>query len=219
MKTEDNQRLTHILTAHQLVKDCTLFSTHLNTASHTDTLWAWVALSAQGITLFREQGRNAVITALRQALQDAKTNMALPVYWRFSDNLPRDHHAEISTFAIEKQCLQPQRDPIWLEKETTENGQIMQGKVPLDLDYFSGHFAHFPLVPGVIELQWVIEQIHHYFGKTVEILRVDNLKFQKFLRPNDHIELTLKWDQHKNRMGFQLKTSNEMCGSGLIIIQ
>ena len=47
---------------------------------------------------------------------------------------------------------------------------------------------------------------------------MSNLKFQKFLRPNDELELTLKWNKEKSRMEFQLKTDNETCGKGLVVI-
>ncbi|WP_262363939.1 ApeI family dehydratase [Histophilus somni] len=111
------------------------------------------------------------------------------------------------------------QNPIWLSETQEENLQIFRAKVPLDLCYFKGHFANFPLVPGVVELQWVKEKIDAYFGKEMQMNRIDNLKFQKFLRPNDEFELTLKWEEGKNRMGFQLKTEGEMCASGLVIFK
>lgn len=110
-------------------------------------------------------------------------------------------------------------DPIWHEIKRSENGLFLRGCVPADLVFFAGHFADFPLVPGVIELQWAVDQTEHFFGKVVNIVRVDNLKFQKFLRPNDEMELSLNWDDAKSRMKFQLKTEGEMCGSGLLVLE
>lgn len=226
MKTTDNQRQTHLvpsLTVHAFVKEAVIVSPH----SPNEQRWAWVALSEDGIGVFRDKGRSAVVNELTQQLAQHHNESELPTHWRFCDQLPHTSQAEIDKFALpqqyeqqlKQQCLARQLDPIWQTETACENGQILHGKVPLDLDYFSGHFANFPLVPGVVELQWVVEQIHRYFGKEMEIARVDNLKFQKFLRPNDEIELTLKWDSTKNRMGFQLKTSNEMCASGLILLK
>lgn len=201
------------LVRNELVDDCYI-------AKHPieQRLAAWVGLSEQGIALFRNQGRKAVIDQLRQWLSQTQEKTAIPRFWRFTDKLPRNSQSKISRLEFEHICTHPQTDPIWLSKEQNEDMQILRGKVPLDLTYFKGHFANFPLVPGVIELQWVIEQINSYFDKEMRIERVDNLKFQKFLRPNDDIELTLKWDETKNRMGFQLKTDNEMCGSGLVVL-
>ena len=55
--------------------------------------------------------------------------------------------------------------------------------MPLDLVYLKDHFAEFPLVPGVIELQWISEKIKAFFGKEVIIHSFDKLKYQTFLRP------------------------------------
>ncbi len=110
------------------------------------------------------------------------------------------------------------KDPIWLDTQQQENRQISIGKVPLDLVYLKDHFAHFPLVPGVIELQWVIDKITQFLDRKVEIKGINKLKFQKFLRPNDEFELIIKWEENKNRIIFTLKTENEMCSSGIILI-
>ncbi|WP_249963205.1 hydroxymyristoyl-ACP dehydratase [Histophilus somni] len=126
-----------------------------------------------------------------------------------------------SLVSIEQRRMQsePVQNPIWLSETQEENVQIFRAKVPPDLCYFKGHFANFPLVPGVVELQWVKEKIDAYFGKEMQMNRIDNLKFQKFLRPNDEFELTLKWEENKNRIGFQLKTEGEMCASGFVIFK
>ena len=72
-------------------------------------------------------------------------------------------------------------------------------------------------MPGVVELQWVMDQIPHLLGRDIVVERIDNLKFQQFLRPNDRLDLSLQWDAMKNRVAFQLKSNDKMCGSGLII--
>lgn len=201
------------LTQHPWVNDCYI-------AQHPDEqrLAAWVELSAQGIEQFRDKGRKSVIDALKQHLAQSQEKTAISRFWRFTDKLPRNSQSKISRLEFEQICREPLVDPIWLSNTRHDNVQVLHGKVPLDLRYFKGHFADFPLVPGVIELQWVVDNITAYFGREMPIVRIDNLKFQKFLRPNDEFELTLKWDEAKSRMGFQLKTDNEMCGSGLVVL-
>lgn len=202
------------LMANELVDDCYI-------AKHPteQRLAAWVGLSEKGIALFRNKGRKAVIEELKLWFSKDQEKTAIPRFWRFTDKLPRNSQSKISRLEFEKICTQQQIVPIWLNQEQQGNMLILQGKVPLDLIYFKGHFANFPLVPGVVELQWVKEKIDTYFDKEVRIARIDNLKFQKFLRPNDRFELSLDWQADKNRMRFQLKTDGEMCASGLVIIE
>lgn len=202
------------LMANELVDDCYI-------AKHPteQRLAAWVGLSEKGIDLFRNKGRKAVIEELKLWFSKDQEKTAIPRFWRFTDKLPRNSQSKISRLEFEKICTQQQIVPIWLNQEQQGNMLILQGKVPLDLIYFKGHFANFPLVPGVVELQWVKEKIDTYFAKEVRIIRIDNLKFQKFLRPNDLFELSLDWQADKNRVRFQLKTAGDMCASGLVIIE
>ncbi|BFU60917.1 AMP-binding protein [Rodentibacter sp. JRC1] len=201
------------LMTNPLVCDC-----YIGQHPEKQRLACWLALSEQGIELFREQGRKAVIEALKTHLAKNQEKTAIPRFWRFSDTLPRNSQSKISRLAFEATCRQEQRDPIWHNQEKSENLQVFQGKVPLDLVYFKGHFANFPLVPGVVELQWISDKINEFFQHSQTITRIDNLKFQKFLRPNDEMELTLDWEAPKQRMKFQLKTDGEPCSSGLVIL-
>lgn len=195
-----------------LVSDC-----YIGQHPEKQRLACWLALNDKGIEIFREQGRKAVVDTLKAHLAENQEKSEIPRFWRFTDKLSRNSQSKISRLEFEAVCLQEQTDPIWYSEERSENWQIFVGKVPLDLVYFKGHFANFPLVPGVVEVHWVMDKINAFFGKEKVVQRIDNLKFQKFLRPNDEMELTLKWDEAKKRMGFQLKTGNETCASGLVI--
>ncbi|AUI66521.1 MULTISPECIES: AMP-binding protein [Glaesserella] len=200
------------LVKHEWIDDC-----YIGKHPEQQRLAAWVGVNSLGIQAFRDQGRKYVVEQLKSHLAQSQEKTAIPRFWRFTDKLPRNSQSKISRLEFDKICVTEVLDPIWSSREIQENLQILRGKVPLDLHFFKGHFANFPLVPGVIELQWTQDQITHFFGKEKAILRIDNLKYQKFLRPNDEFELILKWEATKNRMGFQLKTDGEMCGSGLFI--
>ncbi|QGM79968.1 hypothetical protein [Otariodibacter oris] len=200
------------LNNHNLISDCYI-AYHPQKAD----LVVWAELSADGINLFREKGRNAVIEQSKTYLLKQEGNLTIPELWYFIDKLPRDHQSHVDLVAFEETCTTEIVDPIWIKKEYQDEQLVLKGKVPIDLTFFKGHFAGFPLVPGVIELQWVNDQITECLGVQKTILRVDNLKFQKFLRPNDDIELHLTWQPENNRVIFQLKTDNEMCSSGRIL--
>ncbi|MGX2974385.1 AMP-binding protein [Ursidibacter arcticus] len=202
------------LLASDLVDDCYI-------AKHPteQRLAAWVELSEKGIVLFRDKGRKVVTELLKKWLSTSQEKTTVPRFWRFTDKLPRNSQSKISRLEFEKVCTQPQVEPLWLGQKQQGNLHIFQGKVPLDLVYFKGHFAEFPIVPGVVELQWVKEKVDDYLSKERRIARIDNLKFQKFLRPNDLFELNLDWQADKNRMCFYLKTNGEICASGLVIVE
>ncbi|OOH90638.1 AMP-binding protein [Pasteurellaceae bacterium 15-036681] len=68
---------------------------------------AWIALSAQGIECFKQQGRKAVIEQLKLFLTDTQEKFALPRFWRFCDKLPRNSQSKISRADFEAVCLNP----------------------------------------------------------------------------------------------------------------
>ncbi len=107
--------------------------------------------------------------------------------------------------------------PLWQSEHFQENEGVLEGIVPEDLVYLKDHFAEFPLVPGVIELQWAVDFIPCLIGcESVEIEKIQKLKYQKFLRPNDRFVLKLKWQAEKQQVLFELKTAGENCASGTI---
>ncbi|MDG2961311.1 hydroxymyristoyl-ACP dehydratase [Bisgaard Taxon 10/6] len=109
-------------------------------------------------------------------------------------------------------------EPQWRIIRQEENCLRLTGRVPLDLLYFAGHFDSFPLVPGVVELQWVVTQTQKWLQREILPVRIDNLKFQQFLRPEAEVEMLLIWEPEKERIKFKLTSNNDVYGSGLIVL-
>lgn len=181
-------------------------------------LGAWVALSDLGIQLYRQQGRLAVIRHFKHVLGTVLEKFSIPRFWRFEVALPRNSQGKLSATATEKLWQPRERSLNWQCTEQKDNQWQCVASVPLDLDYFSGHFAAFPLVPGVVELQWVMDawqKIHH---QPLTALQINNLKFQHFLRPADVVTLTLQWQPESRKLQFQLRNQQAVCTSGRIVM-
>lgn len=201
------------LNQHAWVEDCYI-------AQHPEQprLAAWVGLNAQGIDILRENGRRHLIDQLKAYLAETQDKTAIPRFWRFTDKLPRNSQSKINKLEFNRTCIEPQREPIWLTEQQTERHYQATGKVPLDLLYLKDHFANFPLVPGAIELQWISDKIKALVAQDVEFSRLDKLKFQKFLRPNDCFSLELNVAEKRDKVTFQLKVENDMCCSGVAVL-
>ena len=201
------------LNQHAWVEDCYI-------AQHPEQprLAAWVGLNAQGIDILRENGRRHLIDQLKAYLAETQDKTAIPRFWRFTDKLPRNSQSKINKLEFNRTCIEPQREPIWLTEQQTERHYQATGKVPLDLLYLKDHFANFPLVPGAIELQWISDKIKALVAQNVEFSRLDKLKFQKFLRPNDRFSLELNVAEKRDKVTFQLKVENDMCCSGVAVL-
>ncbi|POY44215.1 AMP-binding protein [Avibacterium gallinarum] len=201
------------LLQHPFVEDC-----YIARHPEQNRLAAWVGLTEAGINAFREQGRRALIAELKQAVAANQDKSAIPRFWRFTDKLPRNSQSKINKLAFNQVCLESVLDPIWSRPERDGNQYVIKGKVPLELRFLKDHFAEFPLVPGVIELQWISEKMQDFLGRDLNFSSIDRLKFQHFLRPNDEFELTLSWQPEKRRIAFQLKVAEETCCSGVALL-
>ncbi|WP_051940488.1 AMP-binding protein [Stenoxybacter acetivorans] len=183
-------------------------------------LGAWVALNAAGIQAYRQSGRRALVAHLKNRLLQQIDAPACPRYWRFETALPRNQQGKILARDVamlwQKRPIQAQ----WLpEKSQSENEWFFQAAIPLDLAYFSGHFDTFPLVPGVVELQWVMDLVKILPLPQEPVLRVENLKFQHFLRPADAATIHLTWQTDKHKLLFQISTPDAVCAGGRIVFQ
>ena len=147
--------------------------------------------------------------------------IALPRYWRFADSLPRNAQAKIAAADFQTAFTVAQTSPVWSKTSSEEEtaAETFIGRVPLDLVYFGGHFATFPLVPGVVELQWVRDlAARHPWGRQ-RVVRVENLKYQQFVRPYDEVSVELKYDEAKNKLSFKVSNGDNPCASGRIVFE
>lgn len=184
-------------------------------------LTALVALSPEGIAAWRDQGRAAVVRALRDHLQQTQDAVALPRIWRIVHRLPCDAQGKLPLAAWQQAVQARPTAPEWvlLAGDGAAAAEArFQGQVPLDLVYFGGHFPNFPLVPGVVELDWVWQLAQQAFSCPPHFLRADALKFRKFVRPDDVVTVTLTWQPERGRLGFVLEGPEGVCASGRLVL-
>jgi len=132
--------------------------------------------------------------ALRDHLRGSLDVVALPRSWRVVHRLPRDVQGKLPLAAWQRLFEARPLAPEWvrLEDGTGDRQARFSGQVPWDLVYFAGHFAEFPLVPGVVELDWAITQARTAFTLPPHLIRTEALKFRQFVRPGDTLEPILR---------------------------
>ena len=179
-----------------------------------------LVLSPEGATAWREQGRASVLNALRDHLRGSLDAVALPRSWRVVDRLPRDAQGKLPLAAWRRLFEARPLAPEWvrLEDGAGDRQARFSGQVPWDLVYFAGHFAEFPLVPGVVELDWAMTQARTAFTLPPHLIRTEALKFRQFVRPGDTLELTLDWQPDRGRLVFELKGPEGICASGRLVL-
>jgi hypothetical protein len=68
-----------------------------------------------------------------------------------------------------------------------------------------GHFPGFPVVPAVVQLQWVLELAREVTGHPVALRRIEQIKFRDLLRPGQVFRMTVALSPARDRLDFSLR--------------
>ena len=218
IKLADNRisllQIEQKLMLHDWIADC-----YLALHPSKNRVAAWVALNQSGIEAWCTQGRKAIIANIKDSLKQSQVNVALPRYWRFDTVLPRNSQGKLKHSDFAQALLTPIRHPYVLEeKQVTEHEYQARFRVPIDLEYFNGHFDSFHLVPGVVEMRWVLEFLRKIKWLSNSPRVIENLKFKAFLRPNDVVDICFKRDPVRQKISFQAVRVDTVIVSGRIVV-
>lgn len=86
-----------------------------------------------------------------------------------------------------------------------------------ELHYFPNHFPNYPLLPGVVQLDWVIHFGREILQATGEFCRMDNIKFQAIIQPAQKLNLHLQWHAENGCLEFAYRLDETTFSSGTVV--
>src|ERR1700677_2627269 len=107
-------------------------------------------------------------------------------------------------------------EPLMLEVNVAASRVELSLAIPHDLIYFRGHFPNFAILPGVVQIEWVMDLAKRHFpleNATALTLRV---KFRRPILPNDRLLLTLEYQPLRNQLNFTYAGPEGIASSGRI---
>jgi acyl-coenzyme A synthetase/AMP-(fatty) acid ligase len=163
-------------------------------------LGAVLVLTPEGRARYGSERKPLFDQHLRKELGRRMDSLALPRRWRYVTAFPCNEMGKIARQELERLFAPtlPHAERLPLPQNGKADGEkvLLQLQVPRNLVWFEGHFPGFPLLPGVVQLDWAAHFAHRYFGFDAMAAGVSGLKFQKMIRPGDAplLALTLKSD-------------------------
>lgn len=101
----------------------------------------------------------------------------------------------------------------------------LQLSISPELEAFKGHFDNFPIVPGVVQLQWTLHFFKSRLAPELKLTHnwsIDTLsviKFQHTITPNTLVQLTLAFDEEKHCLGFKIYNEDHRFASGKLFLK
>ncbi len=207
------------LCAHALVKSAAALTLERNGTPRIATV---IVLTEAGESVLRGQGKPGLIATLQTHLRDFFRATALPRAWRFVAALPEDAQGKTSVQSL---------DALFANSSLTRSARLVERaqagerelelelQVPDDLCFLRGHFEGFPVVPGVVQLQWVIEWAAEWLGEEPRVQAVEALKFKQILAGGTHFRLRLERTNDARKLRFKLWNERGEFSSGRLLVE
>ncbi|WP_343227551.1 acyl-CoA synthetase [Rhodanobacter sp. 7MK24] len=109
--------------------------------------------------------------------------------------------------------------PMILDERRDDDGCTLQLVVPMDLDYFPGHFPQAPVLPGAAQVAWALQLAASHLGTSPQCREMEALKFQRLLRPGDRATLTLRHDRVRGKLHFAYREGEVTYSSGRLVLE
>ncbi|HYB99546.1 MAG TPA: AMP-binding protein [Candidatus Limnocylindrales bacterium] len=182
---------------------------------------ALVVLSRQGRLALAQNGRRLAQGELAEHLARTWDRLALPRRWRFAERLPFDERGKLAAAAVQAEltAAAPQvLAPVVLSEKRDETALERELVVPRDLAFLEGHYEAFPLVQGVVQIEWAMRALADLLGSMPAVARMEAVKFKDVLRPAQTFTLRLVLDAASARADFTLADGARTFSSGRVVL-
>ena len=196
-----------------LVEDCLISDLENGRRSQ---LGAVLKLSIIGLQFLEINGRLKLVNSLKESLRDKVNSIAIPRRWRFVDEFPKNSLGKVIKAELDGLFLDELRVPIVISRQNDAHSAELVLDMLKSLDCFNGHFEDFPVVPGVALIEWAIRVAETHLLKDCIFVGMSQVKFQKFIKPNQVIRLKLEIKPESMNLKYQYHDAETIYSSGIL---
>ena len=189
---------------------------------------AVVVPSIRGSELIEREGSGSFSRALRASLTPTFDPVLHPRYWRIVPELPADTQGRLPPGAIRALFGASQPGAVVADRPEVLDEFIGRDfverscRVPLDLTCFAGHFPEVPVVPGVLELDWAMEQVAQLLGHAPRVAEIESLRLASPLKPGQRFHVysrVTRGDETGAKVEFKLWSRDATHATGRVRLE
>lgn len=215
------------LAAHPNVEEAALF---VAPRAGEARVHAVLVPSAVGKAALDADGRRALGARLGEHLAGTWDRVLLPRVWRFVDALPRNPQGKLPTAALRELFAAGRADASAADSEPGDAAASIEHEersadrivrtlnIPTNLAGIEGHFAGFPVVPGIMQIRWSLEAAAELLGEIPCVRRMDAIKFPTLLRPGRSVRVDVELLDEGTRLRFTLTADGAITATGRCVI-
>ena len=196
-----------------LVEDCQISDLESGRRSQ---LGAVLKLSPLGIQTLETEGRLGLVNRLKESLRGKINSIAIPRRWRFIEDFPRNALGKVLKADLDSLFVEKLKAPIIISSRIEDNSVEVVLDMLKSLDCFNGHFEDFPVVPGVALIEWAMNTAKSHLAKDHHFTGMSQIKFQKFIKPNQIVRLKLDFNPVSMNLKYQYYSADTIYSSGTL---
>ncbi|MBR6009872.1 MAG: acyl-CoA synthetase [Alphaproteobacteria bacterium] len=179
---------------------------------------AVITLNTEGKKYIIENGRHLFVKELKQYLLDYFPNVVLPRKIRIVNTIPVNTQGKYIKSDINAMFESNVAEPIMQNITKTDTEFVADLTFLKDSSYFNGHFPEHPILPGVIQMHFVLSFIKQYFNKDANDYHILKLKFSNLILPDSCVHFELKRNS-ENEFIFSYVNGDKKYSCGKIAIK
>lgn len=180
-------------------------------------LGAMITLNDDGKEHIIKIGRHKFIMDFKQYLLKFFHNIVLPRKIRIVEDIPVNSQGKYIKSDINSMFESNIPEPIMQQFVKTDSLVSADLTFLHDSSYFSGHFPECPILPGVIQIHFVMHIIRQYFHTDANDYHLLKLKFSSLILPDNKIHFELN-KINDNEFGFEYSNGDTKFSTGKIRI-
>ncbi len=99
-----------------------------------------------------------------------------------------------------------------------DNAIVAQVTTDKQSPWFSGHFPGDPILPGIAQINMVIETIAKVLQKDLSLLSLTRIKFKKIIRPGDILDIHAAAEKKENQYSFRITSQEKAVCLGRLVL-